>query len=206
MLIPANFLGSLIWFRVGFRGVLGFVFVYRNLIVLISRSRAPGDKARPEAREAKDRPGVAAVGVHFEEPEATVILQAEDDPAPVGRVGAGKGLDVPALELRQEAEARSGWTDGGDVCRVRGRKVGIVGEEEAPTVRRPVLFQGDIEGERRDLKEVPAVDVDGEKCLPDIEPVEVDKAECPAIGRNARVGHAAACPYRDELPMAAIEP
>jgi hypothetical protein len=108
--------------------------------------------------------------VHFEEPEATVILEAEDDPAPIGRVGAGEGVDIATLVVSQVAEARSVWTDGGDVCRVTGvGEVGIVGEQEVSTVRRSVLFDPDIEGERRDLDEVPAVDVGGENCLPESE-------------------------------------
>jgi hypothetical protein len=39
---------------------------------------------------------VAAVGADLAEPEAAVVLEAQGDPAPVGRVGAGERVDVAA--------------------------------------------------------------------------------------------------------------
>jgi hypothetical protein len=44
---------------------------------------------------------VAAVGPHLVEGVTAVILETEDDPLAVGRVGAGEGVDGAALVLRQ---------------------------------------------------------------------------------------------------------
>ncbi len=59
---------------------------------------------------------VAAVGAHPVEPVAAVILEAEDDPLPVGGVGPDIGSEIGAAVVGQVAQAGPVRADGGDVC------------------------------------------------------------------------------------------
>ena len=86
----------------------------------LARLGTPVDDARFEARQRKDHPKVAPVRVHLVQRRQAVILQAEHDPAAVGRVGTNQGLDVPTLVMRYETQMRSVWTDGRNVCRDSG--------------------------------------------------------------------------------------
>src|SRR5262245_3466405 len=101
-------------------GGLGRLNVY---LVLSSRSsgylcRSPVDIPWSEAREGEDRMQVAAVGTHPVEPVGAVILQAEDDPLPVGRVGPGVGPELGAAVVGQVAQAGPVRPDGGNVRRL----------------------------------------------------------------------------------------
>src|SRR6266487_4511204 len=89
-------------------------------LVLSSRSSGllcgpPIDIPWSEAREGEDRMQVTAVGAHPVEPVAAVILEAEDDPLPVGGVGADVGPEIGAAVVRQVAQASPVGPDGGDV-------------------------------------------------------------------------------------------
>ena len=109
---------------------------------------------------------MAAVGVHLVEPEAAVVLEAEDDPASVGRVGADERVDLAPLVVREEAQVGPVGTDGGDVRGVAGvGEVGVVDERQVPAVGCPVLLDADVEAERRELELLAAVDAAGEQRL-----------------------------------------
>jgi hypothetical protein len=69
------------------------------LVVVLFGSRAPVDESWPETREAEDRLDVGAIWMHLVEPEAAVILKAENDPAALGGVGANEGVDVAAFMI-----------------------------------------------------------------------------------------------------------
>ncbi len=95
-----------------------------------------------------------------------MILEAEDNPVPVGGVRADERVDVPTLVVRQILKVCAVGTDGGDVGGVAGvGEVGINGEDKVALVGRPVLLDRDIEGERSELEEVAAVDAGGEERL-----------------------------------------
>src|SRR5438128_12701250 len=105
------------------------------------------------------------VGAHLVQPRQAVILQAEHDPAAVGRVRTNQGLDVSTLVMRYETQVRSVWTDGRNVCRDSGGVTdSILRENQVLAVRRPVLLNSDTELEGGDQEQVTAVDVGGEEC------------------------------------------
>src|SRR5439155_418857 len=88
-----------------------FNFVIDLLLCLallgLARLGTPVDDARFEARQREDHPKVAPVRVHLVQRRQSVILQAEHDPAAVGRVGTNQGLDVPTLVMCNETQMRS---------------------------------------------------------------------------------------------------
>src|SRR6266446_1728444 len=176
------------------------------LILCAPRSWAPFDKARLEAREAEYGLEVSTVRVHLVEPEAAVILKAEDDPATIGGVGADEGVDLAALVVRQVVQVGSVGADGGDVGRLAGMgEIGMCGHDDVLAVRCPVLPDCEVNRERRELKEVAAVNADGEERLPEVESVEADEADRVAVWGYVGVGHAAAGSRRDMSPVAAVE-
>src|ERR1700730_16038049 len=144
--------------------------------------------------------------MHLEEPEAAMILEAEDDPAAVGRIGADVGVDLPSLVVRQEAQVGSMGANGSDVWgRTTGVwAVGIVAEDDVSPVGRPVLLDGDVESERCELEEMTAVDAGGEQRLAEGRAVEADDAERLTVRGGFGVGRAV-WRANDALPVTAVE-
>jgi len=59
---------------------------------------------------------MSAVGMDLVEAEEAMIVEAEDDPAPVGRIRTHESADVSTLIVRYETKLRSAGADGHDVC------------------------------------------------------------------------------------------
>src|SRR5438445_5184464 len=173
-------------------------------LIGLTRFGTPVDAARFEARQREDRPHMTPVGAHLVQPRQAVILQAEHDPAAVGRVRTNQGLDVPTLVMRYETQVRSVWTDGRNVRRDSGGMTdSIRRKNQVLAVRRPVLVNSDAETERDELEQVAAVNVGDEERRLELLIALGDEAEFLAVGRNIRVGCAGR--GRDPLPIVAGE-
>ena len=124
----------------------------------------------------------------LEETELAVIVETEDDPAPIGRVGTNKRADISTLVLRHQTQLCSVRVNRCDVCRYpRDEDVSILAKHKAFAVRRPVLFGSNIEFKRSDLDHIAAIEVRSKQGGSDRLSVLGDKAEFLAAGRNVRI-------------------
>src|SRR5919201_332588 len=81
----------------------------------------------------------------------------------------------------------------------------MCGHDDVLAVWCPVLFDGEVNRERRELEEVAAVSADGEERLPEVESVVADETDGLAVGGYVWVVHPTAGAGRDTLPIAAVE-
>src|SRR6266446_6514538 len=131
-----------------------------------------------------------------------MIVDAKNDPASVWRIGTHEGANVTTLVMRYHAQVRSVWMDGRNVCRFPGDKnVSILREGQVPAVRRPVLFDRNIETEGSKLNHVAAVDAGGEERGSDRLTIAGDKAEFLAVRGNVWID----ATWADTLPVGAAE-
>jgi len=78
--------------------------------------------------------------------ERSMIGEPENDPTPVRGIGADGSPDVPTLIVRYLLKVGAVWVDDHDIGRdTVDANISINGEDEVFAIRRPILFNRDID-------------------------------------------------------------
>jgi len=128
---------------------ISILLVLLVLAIIVAGSRAPCDEGRPEGGEWEDNCEVGAIGPDLVEAEGSMIGKSENDPTPVGRIGADRSRDASPLIVRYLTKVRAVRTNDHDIGgnSVDGN-VSVNRKDEVLAIGRPILLHSNIEAKR----------------------------------------------------------